>query len=562
MRDRLRAFAGAFFRVRARRQSKRFFQSTLNCQATQHEVLRQLLTLNESSDFSRERGLVSTLTASEFRSRMPVSRFADYEPYIERLKIGQQQAMLGPNNRLLMFALTSGTTSRSKFIPITQRFLNDYRRGWQIWGIHNYDTRPGLNHKNILQVTSDFHQFQTAGGTPCGNISGLAVASQRRVVRFMYTIPFVVSKISDSAARYYTIVRLGLADDNIGLILTANPSTVLQLVTVADAEKETLIKDIFDGTLSERFSVSPEIRDLLRRRIARPRRNRARALESIVTSTGTLALLQAWPRLEQLAVWTGGSCGAYLPLVRQHFGPLLPIRDHGLSASEGRMTIPFEDGRSDGVLDVSSHYFEFIPENEYGSASPTVLEAHELQPDSNYYILMTTSSGFYRYDICDVVRCVGFVHTTPILRFLHKGAHIANLTGEKITESQVVDAMKQVSRTMGLNVSYFTFAPAWGEPPYYQLFLEARDAPAGESITQLASSVDRTLCELNREYHEKRLTQRLAGLRVTQLRDGAWKQFAIARQIQSGGSAEQYKHPCLIPDHEVAQRTLGEWVVR
>jgi len=281
MRDRLRAFAGAFFRVRARRQSKRFFQSTLNCQATQHEVLRQLLTLNESSDFSRERGLVSTLTASEFRSRMPVSRFADYEPYIERLKIGQQQAMLGPNNRLLMFALTSGTTSRSKFIPITQRFLNDYRRGWQIWGIHNYDTRPGLNHKNILQVTSDFHQFQTAGGTPCGNISGLAVASQRRVVRFMYTIPFVVSKISDSAARYYTIVRLGLADDNIGLILTANPSTVLQLVTVADAEKETLIKDIFDGTLSERFSVSPEIRDLLRRRIARPRRNRARALESI-----------------------------------------------------------------------------------------------------------------------------------------------------------------------------------------------------------------------------------------------------------------------------------------
>lgn len=562
MRDHLRAFAGAFFRTRARRQSKHFFQLTLDCQATQHEVLRQLLALNESSEFSRERGLSSKLTVNEFRTRMPISRFADYEPYIERLKIGEQQALLGPDNRLLMFALSSGTTARSKFIPITQRFLNDYRRGWQIWGIHNYDTRPGLNHKNILQITSDFNQFQTPGGTPCGHISGLAVASQRPVVRFMYTIPYVVSKISDAAARYYTIIRLGLADDNIGLILTANPSTVLHLAAVADAEKETLIRDLFDGTLSERFCVSSEIRDKLRRRISRPRRHRARALEYIVANTGKLALREAWPRLEQLSVWTGGSCGAYLPSVRQHFGPLLPIRDHGLSASEGRMTIPFEDGRSDGVLDVSSHYFEFIPEREYGSASPTVLEAHELQSGCDYYILMTTSSGFYRYDICDVVRCVGFVNTTPVLRFLHKGAHIASLTGEKITESQVVEAMSQVSRAMGLNVAHFTFAPAWGEPPYYQLLLEARDVPEGEFVTQLANSIDRKLCELNLEYHEKRQSLRLAELRVTQLRDGAWKQFAVTRQMQTGGSAEQYKHPCLIPDHEVAQRAFGEWIVR
>jgi hypothetical protein len=226
------------------------------------------------------------------------------------------------------------------------------------------------------------------------------------------------------------------------------------------------------------------------------------------------------------------------------------------------MTIPFEDGRSDGVLDVSSHYFEFIPEREYGSASPTVLEAHELQSGCDYYILMTTSSGFYRYDICDVVRCVGFVNTTPVLRFLHKGAHIASLTGEKITESQVVEAMSQVSRAMGLNVAHFTFAPAWGEPPYYQLLLEARDVPEGEFVTQLANSIDRKLCELNLEYHEKRQSLRLAELRVTQLRDGAWKQFAVTRQMQTGGSAEQYKHPCLIPDHEVAQRAFGEWIVR
>src|SRR5690606_8640302 len=99
-------------------------------------------------------------------------------------------------------------------------------------------------------------------------------------------------------------------------------------------------------------------------------------------------------------------------------------RDHGLHASEGRMTIPLQDGTPDGLLDIESHFFEFIPESEAASSQPTVLQAHELVPGESYFILLTTASGLYRYDIRDVVQCTGYLHTTPLLRFLHKGAHI------------------------------------------------------------------------------------------------------------------------------------------
>lgn len=559
LKDRLRDFAGSFFRARVRRESRRFHLATQDCQQSQRKVLRRLLALNAASRFSHEHGLTAPLTPQEFRSRLPISDFEYYRPYIERLKVGDTQALLGPENKLLMFTLSSGTTAESKFIPVTTQFLNDYRRGWQIWAVHAYDARPGMNHKNILQVTSDYNRFQTPAGTPCGNISGLAVAMQGPVVRLMYTIPFIVSKIENSLSRYYMIMRLALADDNVGIITTANPSTVLQLAKLADAEKESLIRDIADGTLSERFAINPEVRRALHRRLSRRRPQRARQLEAIAAKSGVLRLSEVWPRFEQLAVWMGGSCGAYLPSLRQQFGGDIPIRDHGLHASEGRMTIPFDEESSEGVLEVNSHYFEFVPEAEHGSPNPTILEAHELTPDHDYYILLTTSSGFYRYDICDVVRCTGFVGTTPVLRFLHKGAYISNITGEKLSESQAVDAVRHALAANRHRVNYFTLTPVWDDPPYYQLLLEAGDVPATELADRLADATDSKLQELNSEYQEKRSTGRLGPLRITRLQPGTWRRFAEQRQTRIGGSVEQYKHPCLMPDLEaVAQLLAGQ----
>src|SRR5206468_6711794 len=130
-----------------------------------------------------------------------------------------------------------------------------------------------------------------------------------------------------------------------------------------------------------------------------------------------------------------------------------PTRDIGLIASEGRMTIPMADGTPSGVLDVTSHVFEFIPEEEGESPNPTVLSAHELQEGRTYYVLMTTAYGLYRYNIFDVVRCTGFFNKTPLVEFLSKGAHFANITGEEVSEYHVTTAMGEVLRDMNLNLT-------------------------------------------------------------------------------------------------------------
>lgn len=543
----LRYYGGYFIRQRMRERVRSFLKSVESCRETQTTVLQRILRLNADSHFSRQRGLTETLSPAEFRRRVVISDFETVRPEVERLKTGQFESLLGKKNPLLMFALSSGTTGDSKYIPITSEFLKDYRRGWNLWGISAFDAHPKLHQMDIVQLSSDFDLFRTPAGIPCGNISGLVSKMQNPVVRSMYSVPFSVAKIKDAESKLYTALRLSVENPHVGLVMTANPSTLVQLAKLANREQHALIRDIADGTLSSRFIIPAETRAALHRRIRRPNRVRAQQLEQILNEhQGQLQPKHFWPNLQLAAVWTGGSASAYLDTMRRYYGDVA-VRDHGLSASEGRMTIPFADSRSTGLLDIESHYFEFIPEAEYDSPSPTVLEAHELREGGNYYILLTTVSGLYRYNIRDVVRCCGFEGTTPLLEFLHKGASISNITGEKLTESQVVSVVREASRQSGIELDFFTLSPVWGDPPCYRLHVEEGSVPHTSLLARLARTVDGLLKEVNCEYQDKRSSDRLAPVECLQLPSGTWQRFTRHRQSRSGGSMEQYKHPCLIP---------------
>ena len=446
-----------------------------------------------------------------------------------------------------MFAMPSGTTAARKYIPVTPQYLADYRRGWNIWGLRSYREHQSTRLRPILQMSSDWCEFRTESGVPCGSVSGLTADMQKWLIRWLYCTPGDVSRIKDHEAKYYTVLRLSMPRP-VGLVVAANPSTILTLARTGDHEKETLIRDIHDGTLSSRFDVSPEIRAALKPRL---RRNpaRARELDDIVRRTGTLYPKDYWPsdRL-MLGNWTGGSVGAYLRHFPTYFGDT-PVRDVGLIASEGRMTIPLADNTPAGVLDVTSHYFEFIPEAEGDNPNPTTLRAHELQEGGKYFILPTTAYGLYRYHIYDLVRVAGFHNQTPLIEFLSKGAHFANITGEKLSEYHVTRAMQDVLRDLDLTLTSYSVAPCWDdEMPYYGLFVESADLRSPEQGRRLVEGLERKLCELNIEYAGKRESLRLGALRLELLTPGTWRRWDAQRMERNGGTAEQYKHPCLISD--------------
>jgi hypothetical protein len=537
---------GKVLRFSLRRHALAFDAATQRPREVQEELLRRILAHQADTDFGRRHQFRAIHTVADFRRHLPVADYEYFEPYLARVRRGEFRALLA-DRCVHMFALTSGTTAARKFIPVTSQYLADYRRGWHIWGLRVYRDHVGVRFRPILQFSSDWNEFATEAGIPCGSVTGLTAEMQKRVIRWLYCAPSATSRIKDAAAKYYVVLRLSLPRQ-VGMIIAANPSTLVSLARAGDQEKESLIRDLYDGTLNPRIEVPPEVRAALRRRIRRRHPERARELEDIVHRTGTLYPRDYWAHDCILGNWTGGSVGAYLRYYPRYYGDT-PVRDVGLIASEGRMTIPMADGTPSGVLDITSHYFEFIPEEEVDRPQPVVLAAHELEEGGKYFILPTTAFGLYRYHISDLVRVTGFYNQTPLLEFLSKGSHFANLTGEKLSEYQVTQAMKDILQRLDLSLAAYTMAPCWDEElPYYGLFVERGDLGSVKEGLRLTEELERRLVQTNIEYATKRESQRLGPIRLEMLPPGTWLQWDMQRQQQTGGTLEQYKHPCLIPD--------------
>mgnify|MGYP001469496522 CR=1 FL=1 len=538
-----------------RRRLVQFEAATHNPRAVQEALLRDILAHQTTTAFGRDHRFDAIRTVEDFRRQLPVASYEYFEPYIARVRRGETAALLA-DPRIHMFALTSGTTAVRKFIPVTLQYLNDYRRGWNIWGLKVFRDHPEVRMQPILQMSGDWDEFRTESGVPCGSVTGLTAQMQKRIIRWLYSVPPCVARIKDPRAKYYAALLLSVPR-KVGMIVAANPSTLINLARAGDQDKEALIRDIHDGTLSSQFDLPPEIRrELVRRVRAHP--ERARHLEEIVARTGTLYPKDYWPNNCLLGNWTGGSVGSYLRHYPRYFGAT-PLRDVGLIASEGRMTIPLEDGTPSGVLDVTTHYFEFIPEAEGDSPQPTVLGAHEVKEGATYFILLTTAFGLYRYHIHDLVRVTGFHNGTPLIEFLSKGANFANLTGEKLSEYHVTQSMTEALHELDLTLTAYSLAPCWPnsdgaatagdfEQPYYGLFIEQGDLPDLSRGHCLAERLDARLRQVNIEYASKRDSQRLGSVRLELVPTGFWSQWDRTRLLGTGGTLEQYKHPCLIPD--------------
>jgi GH3 auxin-responsive promoter len=511
----------------------------------QETLLQSILAYHAETAFGRDHHFGDIRAVADFRRRVPVAPYEYFEPYLARVRRGETNALLA-DPAVMMFALTSGTTAARKTIPITPRYLADFRRGWNRWGLRALLDHQRISCSPILQLAGDPEEFHTEAGIPCGSLSGLTVRAQKRLIRFLYCMPAAASPIKDAAVKYYVALRLSLGRP-VGMILAANPSTLAALARTLNEEKESLLRDLRDGTLTDKLPIPAAIRaDLAPYLQKYPRR--ARQLDVIAERKGELWPRDVWPPDRMLlGTWTGGSVGPYLRQVARSYGETF-VRDLGLVASEGRMTIPLRDGTPAGVLDVTTHYFEFIPEGEGDSPTPTLLGAHELEEGKHYFILLTTAAGLYRYHIHDLVRVAGFHGRTPLLEFLGKGQNFGNLTGEKLSEYQVTQAVADVTRGRGLSMPVYVLAPCWDEhQPYYGLFVE-RGAWDESDARSALSEIDAALGGANDEYRAKRASGRLGPVRARWLPPGTWAKWDAERLARSGGPPEQYKHPCLIGD--------------
>jgi hypothetical protein len=518
------------------RQWKRWKELTRKPQDTQDRLLFNIIMRNRSTRFGRDHRFDAIHTLNDYRKQVDVGDYERLRPYMERAKNGESSALT--EERIVMFTMTSGSTGESKLIPITETGRRNHRQLTRFWYYHALIDHPDLFSGKLLGIVSPAIEGRTAGGIPFGSASGLVYQSSPGWIRNAYATPREIAEVKDFEAKYYLTMRLALEHD-ITFLGTPNPSTILKLVESVTRNKYEMIKDIRDGTITAGCNLQAEMRTALGGRL---RKNSARAkrLESLIKNDGTLRPKEYWPRLQLIGCWKGGTVGVRLKEFARWFDKATPVRDLGYMASEAQMTLPISDSGSAGILDISANFYEFIPEAEIGSANPIALSCAELNAGEDYYLVLTTPTGLYRYDINDIVRVVGFYNQTPLIEFVRKGRDVTNITGEKLHVNQIIQAMEQSRRAIGVEIRHFrVFADV--EKSRYAFSVECNGVKAPEeTLSPLLVELDRRLCELNIEYSQKRESHRLVAPVLCVMKQG-WFDRQVESKLKHVAHDAQFK---------------------
>ena len=358
------------------------------------------------------------------------------------------------------------------------------------------------------------------------------------LVRRKYVLPAAVFDIEDYDTRFYAIAALAVSEGNISGIVTANPSTLVRLRDVVVDHWDQLIADIDRGELSVTGASTARHFDAIQEQFqARPRR--ATALAALGDPAG-VGYAQLWPLLSGIACWTGGSCGFAVAALRPWLADHTRVLEAGYSASEFRGSIGVDLDANLCVPTLWDNVFEFVAQHDWESGEPTFRSVAEIEPGQRYYLFVTTQDGLYRYDMNDIIEVNGHFNQTPCIAFVQKGKGVTNVTGEKLYESQVLDALSAAVQP-GKTVDFFIVLADEIEPGY-RLYVEGPETV--DAAVHLGAAVESALRASNIEYEAKRASGRLRPLEAVALRPGTGDRYR-RHCVRAGQRDAQFKYMAL-----------------
>ena len=526
---------------------KPFVNAAKHPSDTQHDVLLRLIRRNRDTRFGREHTFADIKNYPDFASAIPVQTYETLRPYIEDQERTGKPALNA--ERPVMYARTSSTTGQAKLIPVLRETIQEYKRSQAIQSYVQFSADPDAYYGRLLAIVSPAEEGTLESGTPYGSTSGFMYENMPAVARMKYVLPAQVFGITDYDLKYLLILRLAVTHRDITHIACANPSTLVKLLSVLATTRTVLLDDVTRGTFSRTDELSSDVHDAIGPRLACPPERVAELRPILSSPRPTFA--QLWPELRLVSTWTGGSCRIPLAGVRPALPPGARVAELGYLSSELRGTLIADVERNVGIPTIQENFFEFVERDDWDSGRKLCLTVEQIERGKEYYVIATTGAGLYRYFMNDIVRVTGTFYATPAIEFVQKGRGVTNITGEKVYESQVIDAVSSTEEETGL-VSEFFMMLADADHAVYRLVVEC-DSPTEAWLRATLQGIELRLGELNVEYAAKRASGRLRHLELLPVRPGtgdAYKQHCLQagqREGQFKLVALQYQSDCVFP---------------
>ncbi len=421
----------------------------------QMNVMRRLVQKASQTEWGSTHHFGQIKSYEDFAKSMSVNSYEELKGYIDRMRHGEKD-ILWPG-QVIWYAKSSGTTNdKSKFIPVS---------------------------KDCLQ---DTHYM---GGT-----DSVALYLKQNPKSRLFNGRALI--LGGSHAPNYNVSKSLVGD--LSAILIENINPLVNLIRVP--KKETALLSDFE---IKRDRIARETMDKNVTNISGVPSWMLSVLNRVMELTGKQHLNEVWPNLE--VFFHGGV--AFTPY-REQYRQLIQNPDmhymETYNASEGFFGI--QSDFSDPALELMIDYgvfYEFIAMDELEKENPTVVPLTGVEIGKNYAMVISTSSGLWRYLIGDTVK---FTQKDPY-KFIITGRtkSFINAFGEELIVDNAEKGLAKACAETGAQVQEYTAAPIFMDTHAkcrHQWLIEFSTMP--DSIEKFAEILDKTLQELNSDYEAKR----------------------------------------------------------
>ena len=422
--------------------------------AAQREVLQDLVTHGQCTEFGRKFGFKELFSIREFKQSIPIHEYEDLKPYIERLMQGEENLLW--NTPVNWFAKSSGTTSdKSKFIPITQESLED------------------CHFQAAKDVLTLYYNYNNESDLLTGK--GLVIGGSHQI-----------SKINEDI-QYGDLSAVLLQNTPMWANWIRTPELSIALMDEWESKIEMLAQSTIPEDVSSISGVPTWTMILMKR---------------ILELTGKSTLKEVWPNLE-LYIHGGVSFLPYREQFKKIIGEGCTYLEM-YNASEGFFAAQ-DNPEEDGMLLFLNHgiFYEFMPVEEYGKADPQTIGLKNVETGKNYALVISTNGGLWRYLVGDTVQ---FVSTWPFrIKVSGRLKQYINAFGEEVISDNADKAIAIASNKTGLTVNDYTVAPVYfgdNTKGAHEWVVEFDAEPS--STEQFAYELDCALKSLNSDYEAKR----------------------------------------------------------
>ena len=194
------------FAVTGRWQFAAFERQCKSPRETQEALLKRIVAANKDTEFGRRHGFDKIQSFDDFQKTCPLTTYKDLESYVAASLDGTPNQLTAESP--VFFALTSGTTGKPKFIPVTKAFKAVKAKLLRTWISKFYMDHPGIFDGYALTVVSPEAESYSKTGVPCGAESGHGYKSMPSVTKSFYCAPYEVFAMADYEAKYYTLLRI------------------------------------------------------------------------------------------------------------------------------------------------------------------------------------------------------------------------------------------------------------------------------------------------------------------------------------------------------------------